>query len=60
MADIVNLNKARKAKSRAGKAAEASENRVKFGRTGTEKQREKALRANAIRTIDAHRRDDKD
>jgi len=47
MADIVNLNKARKAAKRRDEAAEAAANRVKHGRTGTEKlndRREEARR----------------
>lgn len=58
MADILNLNKARKAKARADKAAKARENRVKFGRSRAEKDLESARRAKAIRDIDAHRRED--
>jgi hypothetical protein len=33
MADVVNLNRVRKSKAKADKAAQAAENRVKFGRT---------------------------
>ena len=45
MADVVNLNKFRKAKARADKEKRASENRVKFGRTKAEKQTEDANQA---------------
>lgn len=38
-ADIVNLRQARKAKARAEKEKQASENRARFGRTKAEKQR---------------------
>ena len=41
-ADIVNLNKFRKAKARVDKEKRASENRVKFGRTKAEKEAEDA------------------
>lgn len=37
MGDIINLRSARKAKSRERRAAEAQENRAKFGRTKGEK-----------------------
>lgn len=40
MADIVNLNRARKAKQRAEAERQAAENRVRFGRTKAEKQRD--------------------
>lgn len=36
MAEIVNLRQARKARKRAEKAADAAENRVRFGRTKAE------------------------
>ena len=38
MAEIFNLNRARKAKARATKEVEADANRVKFGRTKAEKE----------------------
>ena len=41
MAEIINLNKRRKAKKKSDKEKKAAENRVKFGRTEQEKQREK-------------------
>jgi len=41
MGDVVNLNKYRKHKTRETSAKEASENRVKFGRTKGQKQKEK-------------------
>ena len=43
MAEPINLNKARKAKAKADKAQQASENRVKFGRTKAQKQAENAV-----------------
>ncbi|MBA4174101.1 MAG: DUF4169 domain-containing protein [Hyphomicrobium sp.] len=36
-ADIINLNRVRKDKARAGKTAKAAENRAKFGLTKAEK-----------------------
>ena len=45
MTNILSLSKARKAKARSAKEATSVENRVKFGRTKAEKQREAAARA---------------
>jgi hypothetical protein len=58
MADILSLSKARKAKSRAQQDAQAAENRVKFGRTKAEKQRETAERGRAAKAADAHKREE--
>lgn len=44
MADVVNLNQFRKAKSRADKAKQAHDNRVKFGRAKADKAKDKAER----------------
>ena len=57
MADILSLSKARKAKARAQKEQQASENRIKFGRTKAERQHEVAERERAGRTTDAHKRE---
>lgn len=57
MADILSLNKARKARARAAKDATASENRVKFGRTKGEKAAEEARKAAAEKGIDGHKRE---
>jgi len=57
MAEIINLNKARKAKARAASTAKAVENRAKFGRTKAEKARDDAERARNARTIDESKRD---
>jgi hypothetical protein len=57
MAEIINLNKARKAKAQAGKAIRAQENRVRFGRTKAEKQAEAADKARIARTLDDAKRD---
>ncbi len=40
MAEIVNLNRARKARQRAEAERQAAENRVRFGRTKADKRRE--------------------
>ena len=57
MSDIVNLNRARKAKARAGAKATAAENRVKFGRTKGEKKGEEAERAAIDRIVDGAKLD---
>jgi hypothetical protein len=58
MADIVNLRKARKRKARDVKDAQATENRIKFGRPKAEKDLEKAKAALESKRIDAHKRED--
>ncbi len=58
MAEIVNLNRARKAKVRAGQQAQADANRQKFGRTKAEKEAEAARQALADRSLDGHRREE--
>lgn len=58
MSEIVNLNKARKAKARAEAKAGAAENRVRFGRTKAEKAASKAEVAKLDRRLDQTKRDD--
>jgi len=55
MPEIVNLNKARKAKVRADKEGQAAANRTRFGRTKAEKAREKAETAKRERLLDEAR-----
>lgn len=57
-ADLINLNRARKAKARRDAEAKAEENRAKFGRTKAEKLLEKSEAERAARRLDGHRRDD--
>lgn len=57
MADLVNLNRFRKEKARAGKAAKAEENRVRFGRTKAEKLAAKREAEIAEERLDGHRRE---
>jgi hypothetical protein len=40
MADLINLRQARKSRDRRAKAERATENRILFGRTGAERQRQ--------------------
>ncbi len=59
MSNILSLSKARKAKARAEKDAQAEANRALFGRTKAEKLKDKAEKALAERRIEAHRLDPK-
>jgi hypothetical protein len=58
MAEIINLNKARKAKARADKASRAQENRTRFGRTKAEKDAAAAEYARVAKLLDDSKRDD--
>lgn len=58
MADIVNLRAFRKQKARAGKEEAAEANRLKFGRTKTEKQRDALEKARAAKHIEGHKREE--
>ncbi|USQ15343.1 DUF4169 family protein (plasmid) [Legionella lytica] len=60
MAEIINLNKKRKAKARVEKEKKASENRVKFGRTKKEKQIAKQENERQERHLDGHKLENKD
>ncbi|KNG95438.1 DUF4169 family protein [Pseudaestuariivita atlantica] len=53
----INLNRARKARDKVKKRAQADENAVKFGRTKAEKSKDTAERDKATRKLDQHRRD---
>lgn len=52
MAEIVNLNKARKARKRIEKDGQAAANRAKFGRSKVEKKRDKAEPLKTERLLD--------
>ncbi|MDG1739516.1 MAG: DUF4169 family protein [Paracoccaceae bacterium] len=59
MADnIVNLNKARKAKVARDKTKIAAENSIKFGRSKSEKQQDRANNSHADRFLDEHKREE--
>lgn len=58
MAEIINLNRARKAKLKDEAEKQAAENRVKFGRTKAEKRRDQAESDRAARELDGKKRDD--
>ncbi|WP_421704330.1 DUF4169 family protein [Aliiroseovarius sp.] len=54
MAKVVNLNKARKARDRVKKRAQADENAVKFGLTKAEKNLNKTRAEKSARDLDGH------
>ena len=58
MAEIINLRTFRKQKARSGKEAEAEANRLKFGRSKAEKQRDALEKAVAEKHIEGHKRED--
>lgn len=55
MADIINLNKKRKAKIRLEKERKSSENRIKFGMTKKEKQAVAQDNERSERYLDNHK-----
>jgi hypothetical protein len=54
-ADILSLSKARKARARSSKEAQAAQNRILFGRTKADKQQAKAEKTLADKRIEVHR-----
>jgi hypothetical protein len=58
MADIVNLNQARKARAKADDKARAAENRAKFGRNKSEKALDAARADKLKRDLDGAKRED--
>ncbi len=58
MAEVINLNKARKRKARQDAATQAAENRVRFGRSKEQRQRDAALTEEARRRLDALQREE--
>jgi hypothetical protein len=58
MVELINLNKARKAKARAAGKARASENRVRFGQTKGEKAVTKLDAERARRELQGKKRED--
>lgn len=57
MAEIVNLRRARKARSRAAREAEAAQNRIAFGRTKAEREAARVEEERARRSLEGHRRE---
>lgn len=58
MAEIVNLNKARKARAEARREAEAAANRVKHGRTKAEKLNDARAEARRKALLDGAKKTD--
>lgn len=57
MAEIINLNKARKAKARLSAEKQAAENRVRYGRSKAQKQQDAAETEAMRRKLDGLRLD---
>jgi hypothetical protein len=55
--EIINLNKARKARNKAAKTQEAAQNRAAFGRDKGEKARALSLAEKLKQALDAAKRD---
>lgn len=60
MADIINLNRVRKAKTKQQEQRQAEINRVAFGRTKAEKAADKARQEQDKSHLDGHRLDPSD
>jgi hypothetical protein len=60
MADIVNLNKARKAKAKAASEKKASDNRLKFGMSKSEKKKIADEKSRLERHVAGHRLNEDD
>lgn len=58
MTEIVNLNRARKARNRAEAKAQADANRHLFGRTKLQRAQETARRTQIDRALDGAKRED--
>ncbi len=57
-AEVINIGRARKAKAQADQNAQAAANRVAFGRTGAQKQADRAAAERQSRLLDGARRED--
>jgi hypothetical protein len=58
MGDIVNLNKYRKQRQRSEQATQAAENRIRFGRSKSDRTRTRAELDRLSRDLEGKRRDD--
>jgi hypothetical protein len=58
MAEIVNLNKARKARAKEEAAAKAAANRAKHGRTGADKAKDARAEARRKALLDGAKREE--
>ena len=59
-ADIINLRRARKARTRTAREREAAEKRERFGRSKSERLKATSERERAERLVEGHRREPKD
>jgi len=57
MGEVINLNKARKAKEQAAAKDKAQENRVKFGLSKLVRGKDAAEKAKRDKALDGHKRD---
>ena len=57
MGDVVNLNRARKARAKAGAEAKAAANRAKHGRTAAERENDARAEARRRALLDGAKRD---
>lgn len=58
MGDLINLNRARKARTKAERATAADANRAKFGRTRAQRDAEAAETARRAALLDGAKRED--
>ncbi|MBL8905720.1 MAG: DUF4169 family protein [Rhizobiales bacterium] len=58
MADVINLKDIRKRRARAEREAVAEANRLKFGRSKSERSLQDAEQGLEARRLDGHKRDD--
>ena len=58
MSEIVNLNRARKAKARKDSSKQAAENRARFGRSKADRSLEAARAEKAARALDQAKREE--
>lgn len=58
MGDVVNLNRFRKTRDRAERAKDAEANRIRFGRTKAEKERDRQEAERRTQVLDGKKLDD--
>lgn len=58
MGDVINLNRARKARAKADRTVEAGANRAKFGRTKAEKAADAHALVRTTATLDGAKREE--
>lgn len=58
MSDVISLNKARKVLQRKAAKAQAAENRVKFGQTRTEREKQQKEAERIARELEGKKRED--